>query len=210
MFDQNLIFGLLAIAVLVGVAYAINPAMFKWMLPGSKEHFANAVASANGKKVSGAILPPNAAAKNPAALPGDAENAIVKAKAALMAPKPAGPAKEGFADYQGASLTEAMGPVPMAAAQKPAGCYPREQLNAAELLPNDPHSTWAQVNPQGTGNIQGKNFLSAGALVGVNTIGQSLRNANYQLRADIPNPQANVGPWQQSTIEPDLARRPLE
>jgi hypothetical protein len=44
----------------------------------------------------------------------------------------------------------------------------------------------------------------------VNTIGQSLRNANYQLRADVPNPQVQVGPWQQSTIEPDLQRRPLE
>jgi hypothetical protein len=66
------------------------------------------------------------------------------------------------------------------------------------------------VNPQGAGDVQGKNFLSAGALVGVNTIGQSLRNPNYQLRAEPPNPQVQVGPWAQSTIEPDLQRRPLE
>ena len=106
--------------------------------------------------------------------------------------------------------TETMVPVPMQAAKKPAGCYPREQLNPAELLPQDVNSAWAQVNPQGAGDIQGKNFLSAGALVGVNTIGQSLRNANYQLRAEPPNPQVQVGPWMQTTIEPDLQRRPLE
>ena len=98
----------------------------------------------------------------------------------------------------------------MAAAQKPAGCFPREQLNPAELLPADPNSQWAQVNPTGAGDIQGKNFLSAGALIGVNTIGQSMKNANLQLRAEPPNPQVAVSPWNISTIEPDLMRKPLE
>jgi len=115
---------------------------------------------------------------------------------------------EGFADY--ASVGDSMGPVPMAASQKPQGCYPREQLNPLELLPSDPNSQWAQVNPTGAGDIQGKNFLSAGALIGINTIGQSMRNANLQLRAEPPNPQIQVSPWLQSTIEPDLSRRPLE
>ena len=46
--------------------------------------------------------------------------------------------------------------------------------------------------------------------VGVNTVGQSLRNANRQLRADPPNPQVNVSPWMNTTISPDLPRRPLE
>ena len=99
----------------------------------------------------------------------------------------------------------------MAAANKPQGCYPREQLNPNDLLPQDSAvSQWAQVNPKGAGDIQGKNFLSAGALIGVNTIGQSLRNANLQIRAEPPCPQVKVGPWMQSTIEPDLGRRPLE
>jgi len=44
----------------------------------------------------------------------------------------------------------------------------------------------------------------------VNTVGQSLRNANYQLRSEPPNPQVQVGPWMQTTIEPDLQRRPME
>jgi len=105
---------------------------------------------------------------------------------------------------------DSMGSVPMNAAAKPKDCYPREQLNPKELLPQDVNSAWAAVNPHGAGDIQGKNFLSAGALVGVNTVGQSLRNANYQLRAEVPNPQVQVGPWMQTTIEPDLQRRALE
>jgi hypothetical protein len=106
--------------------------------------------------------------------------------------------------------SDSMGSVPMNAAKKPKDCYPREQLNPTELLPQDVNSAWAAVNPHGAGDIQGKNFLSAGSLVGVNTVGQSLRNANYQLRSEPPNPQVQVGPWMQTTIEPDLQRRPLE
>jgi len=54
------------------------------------------------------------------------------------------------------------------------------------------------------------NMLDAGFHVGVNTIGQSLRNANRQLRAEPPNPQVQVSPWMMSSIGPDLLRRPLE
>ena len=101
-------------------------------------------------------------------------------------------------------------PMPITDAEKPTNCYPKDQINPQELLPNDPNSKWAQVNPMGQGDIAGKNYLSAGALIGVNTIGQSLRNANYQLRSDPPNPQVKVSIWNQSTIEPDINRRPLE
>ena len=140
----------------------------------------------------------------------DKQNATVPQAAAHAVPKPkASGATETFADYQ-SSLSDNMGSVPMNAAKKPQDCYPRESLNPIDLLPADVNSQWAQVNPTGAGDIQGKNFLSAGALIGVNTVGQSLRNANQQLRSEPANPQVNVSPWLQSTIEPDLNRRPLE
>jgi hypothetical protein len=37
-----------------------------------------------------------------------------------------------------------------------------------------------------------------------------LRNPNLQLRSEPPNPQLKVSPWNQTTIESDLNRRPLE
>jgi hypothetical protein len=95
-------------------------------------------------------------------------------------------------------------------AQAPAGCYPRDQITPMELLPKDSNSTWAQQNPMGNGSLKGKNFLSAGSLIGVNTVGQSLRNANLQLRAEPPVPQVPVSVFNNSTIEPDLTRRPLD
>lgn len=92
----------------------------------------------------------------------------------------------------------------------PKDCFPKDQLTPAELLPGDANSTWAQVNPIGQGDLMDKNFLEAGYHIGINTIGQSNRNANLQLRSEPPNPQMAVSPWMQSTIEPDLGRKPLE
>ncbi len=58
--------------------------------------------------------------------------------------------------------------------------------------------------------LGGMNFLKAGHHVGINTVSSSLRNANYQLRADPGIPKQQVGPWNGSTIEQDLERKPLD
>lgn len=113
--------------------------------------------------------------------------------------------KEGFAD-----LEAFQGPANFGTAESPAGCYPRDQLTPSELLPKDMNSVWAEQNPMGPGSLKGKNFLSAGALLGVNTVGQTLRNANLQLRSEPPNPQVQISIFNQSTISPDISHRPLE
>lgn len=102
------------------------------------------------------------------------------------------------------------GPADFGNAESPSGCYPRDQLTPSELLPKDSNSTWAEQNPMGNGSLKGKNFLSAGALIGVNTVGQSLRNANQQIRSEPPNPQVPVSIFSNTTIEPDVNRRNLE
>ncbi len=112
---------------------------------------------------------------------------------------------EGFAD-----LSAYQGPAQFGSAEQPAGCYPRDQLTPSELLPKDMNSVWAEQNPMGPGSLKGKNFLSAGALIGVNTVGQSMRNANLQVRSEPPNPQVAVSIFNQSTISPDVSHRPLE
>ena len=84
------------------------------------------------------------------------------------------------------------------------------RLQRNELLPQDNSTAWAQVNPQGSGTLKDRNFLQAGHHIGINTVGQTLRNANLQLRSEPPNPQVKVSPWIQSTINPDTNRKPLE
>jgi hypothetical protein len=89
--------------------------------------------------------------------------------------------------------------------------FPRDQLTAQDLLPKDQQSSlWAQSYPEGQGNLQDKNFLQSGFHVGINSVGNSLRNANLQLRSEPPNPQVLVSPWAQSTIAPDTNRRYFE
>jgi hypothetical protein len=60
------------------------------------------------------------------------------------------------------------------------------------------------------GDVMMPDLLQAGYHIGLDTIGQSLRNANLQLRSDPIIPKSDVGPWNQSTIEADMGRVPLE
>ena len=86
---------------------------------------------------------------------------------------------------------------------------PPPPLSADDLLPSSDFMEWEKLHPSGKGPLD-KNFLTAGHHIGINTQGQSLRNANLQLRSEPPNPQIAVSPWQQATIGPDINRRSLE
>ncbi len=88
--------------------------------------------------------------------------------------------------------------------------FPKDTLTPEQLLPQDNSSTWNQVNPSGEGSLKDRNFLQSGFHIGINTVGQTLRNANLQLRSEPPCPQVRVSPWMTSTIEPDVSRRPFE
>jgi len=121
---------------------------------------------------------------------------------------------------QGAQMQEQMQPSQMQAQpaqmqmQAPAQAQAQalNTVNPSELLPVDQNSEWAALNPNSLsqGNVLMPDLLQAGYHIGLDTIGQTLRNANYQLRSDPYIPKSEVGPWNQSTIEADLARVPLE
>jgi len=84
--------------------------------------------------------------------------------------------------------------------------------NPSDLLPKDQNSQWAALNPNtmNQGDVLMPDLLQAGYHIGLDTIGQTLRNANLQLRSDPVIAKQSIGPWNQSTIEPDLGRVPLE
>ena len=218
--SNNMVTGLLVVVVLGALTYLIDPTFFG--LLKSKSAFADMEEAGEGcppgqTMVDGVCVSgftsgsPNAVSNGNAgpgqmANPGQTNlaNDVGNYHAAGGDLKTgAFPAPEGFADI-------GEGPANFGAAGAPAGCYPRDQLTPSELLPKDQNSVWAEQNPMGPGSLKGKNFLSAGALIGVNTVGQSLRNANLQLRSEPPNPQMPVSIFNQSTIAPDTNRRPLE
>jgi len=100
-------------------------------------------------------------------------------------------------------------PVPQGMSDSSTPEYFSQQVaNPGDLLPQDQNSQFSALNPNTTGGMP--DLLQAGYHIGLDTIGQSLRNANQQLRSDPVIPKMDVGPWNHSTIEPDLGRVPLE
>lgn len=92
----------------------------------------------------------------------------------------------------------------------PPSCTRQPVVDPKQLLPKDSNNQFSKMNPMGAGDVANVSLLKAGYHIGINTVGQSLRNANLQLRSEPANPQLNVGPWNTSTIGPDFNRRPME
>jgi hypothetical protein len=91
-----------------------------------------------------------------------------------------------------------------------AGYTAQDVANPSELLPKDDNSQWASLNPSSQNSPNTPDLLQAGYHIGLDTVGQTLKNPNMQLRSDPIISKGDVGPWNQSTVEPDLMRVPLE
>lgn len=112
-----------------------------------------------------------------------------------------------------ATVAPSVAPVADAPSSESAGGYAKQKVaNPSDLLPSDENSMWSALNPvaMNQGSVVMPDLLQAGYHIGLDTIGQTLRNANLQLRSDPIIPKSDVGPWMQSTIEPDIMRVPLE
>ena len=91
------------------------------------------------------------------------------------------------------------------------GCYSGSVLQAPDLLPHDlGDNAWNETSPRAQGHVTDQNFLESGHHFGINTVGQSLKNPNRQLRSDPPIPKVNIGPWRNSTTDPDSNRKGFE
>ncbi len=134
-------------------------------------------------------------------------NQVVGNAASCCAPgAPAGPA---------APLGQNAGPAGVTGVRTdmhglPPSCTRQPVVDPKQLLPKDGNNQFSKMNPMGAGDVANVSLLKAGYHIGINTVGQSLRNANLQLRSEPANPQLNVGPWNTSTIGPDFNRRPME
>jgi hypothetical protein len=84
--------------------------------------------------------------------------------------------------------------------------YSESLLSSSELLPKgEIGASWAAVNPVGAEDLKGQNFLQAGYHSNINIVGiaQTNRNASWDIRTEVPNPQGKVGPFLNTTIDPD-------
>ena len=80
------------------------------------------------------------------------------------------------------------------------------QFNSNDYLPQEKNKNWfetdfskAEINVNDDGLLHVTDKYN----IGVNTVGQSLKNPSYDLRAAPSCPKFTVSPWLQSTITPD-------
>lgn len=84
-----------------------------------------------------------------------------------------------------------------------ANCYTRDGLNPNDLLPkaSAEAAQFLASNPPSAGNPENRNLLQAGHHIGVDTVCQSNKNPNLQLRSDPPISRAGPQPvFNASTI----------
>lgn len=89
-----------------------------------------------------------------------------------------------------------------------------KKLTAKDLLPKESKDDWFDMpyDKKQMMRIENENLLAGASTqskIGIDTQGQTLKNASHDLRAAPPNPKFNVGPWMNSTIEPDYNIKPL-
>lgn len=87
-----------------------------------------------------------------------------------------------------------------------------DQLKAEDLLPKyDEANAFAKENPV-SDLLKEQNFLISGYHVGINTVLQSNKIGNLDIRSLPPIPKESVGPWNQSSYEqsPAQLRRGVE
>lgn len=86
-----------------------------------------------------------------------------------------------------------------------------KDYNAKDFLPKEINDKWFDTDfSQAKANINDDKLINTERyVIGINTVGQSLKNASYDIRGSIPNPKYSIGPWNNSTIEPDYNLKPL-
>ena len=210
--DQIIYLGIFAIIAVYLYQNVFTPNRVEYFNVGApypQPNAAPANAVANGNAVANA----NAVARNANAAAAANANAAAAANANAAAANAAAVAPANSQVRASEPVGQNEMNLPVQFNRTPSSCYPQDSLKASDLLPSDESKEISEFNqnyPIGEGIIKGINFLSSGYNIGVNTVGQSLRNANRQLRSEPPNPQVSVSPWMNTSIAPDLLRRPLE
>ena len=86
-----------------------------------------------------------------------------------------------------------------------------KNYNAKDYLPKEINDDWFNTDfSQAKYNINDDKLINTEKyIIGINTVGQSLKNASYDIRGSINVPKFSVSPWNNSTTEADYNIKPL-
>jgi hypothetical protein len=83
--------------------------------------------------------------------------------------------------------------------------------SASDYLPKEVNDDWFNTDfSQAKYKMNDDKLINTDKyIIGINTVGQSLKNASYDIRGSVNVPKYTVSPWNNSTIEPDYNIKPL-
>jgi hypothetical protein len=83
--------------------------------------------------------------------------------------------------------------------------------NAKDYLPKEINDKWFDTDfSQAKINVNDDQLIVTDKyVIGINTVGQSLKNASYDIRGTVANPKFTISPWNNSTYEPDYNLKSL-
>jgi hypothetical protein len=86
-----------------------------------------------------------------------------------------------------------------------------DNYNARDFLPREVNDEWFETDfSLAKYQLNDDKLINTERyIIGINTVGQSLKNASWDIRGTIPNPRFAVSPWGNSTYEPDFNLKPL-
>ena len=124
------------------------------------------------------------------------------------------PSDETVFDSVGSSLNMAFAPPLPEGTNADAIDFKQQNMdnyNAKDFLPTEINDEWFETDfSLAKYQLNDDKLINTDRyIIGINTVGQSLKNASYDIRGTIPNPKFIVSPWGNSTIEPDFNLKPL-
>jgi hypothetical protein len=83
--------------------------------------------------------------------------------------------------------------------------------SAQDFLPKEINDSWFNTDfSQAKYKMNDDKLINTDRyVIGVNTVGQSLKNASYDIRGAVAVPKFSISPFNNSTIEPDYNIKPL-
>ena len=79
-----------------------------------------------------------------------------------------------------------------------------DKYDANDYLPQEINDKWFQTDFTNAKTVDDDSLINIKPNnIGVNTVGQSLKNASHDIRGTIANPKYSISPWNNSTYEAD-------
>jgi len=88
-------------------------------------------------------------------------------------------------------------------------CEPEDLFDPEKVLPQQINPQWFEVMPEPI-SVKNRHLIPIAKPIGINTIGSSMKNASYDVRASPACPKMPISPFLNSSIEPDVNIKPWE